>query len=279
MIQKDLVLQDEHRVHYRRAGAGPPLLLLHALGESSYSWTPVMPALATSHTVLAPDLPGFGDSTPGQDPPTPQHYADVARKFLTALDVGPVTVIGNSFGGTAAIRLAVRNPDAVARLVLVSSAGLGRYVHAALRAMTAPGFGELASALGGTWFGSVQRAWLRVCLLFHNPALAPPDRLFEQQRLARTPHHLATTLAALRAQVSPLGQRELMLPDLRKLTMPTLLIWGAGDRVLPVQHGQAAMTHLPHADFEVLARCGHLPAMERPEQFIAVVDRFLQTAR
>ena len=92
------------RVHYRSAGTGPPVLLLHAVGESSYSWTRVLPALATGHTVVAPDLPGFGDSDRADGPCTPEFYAEVMADCLTQWDGRPATVVGNSFGGAVALQ-------------------------------------------------------------------------------------------------------------------------------------------------------------------------------
>jgi pimeloyl-ACP methyl ester carboxylesterase len=277
MIEKNVTV-DGHRLHYRSAGCGPPLLLLHALGESSYSWLPVLAGLAARHTVLAPDLPGFAGSEPVPGRPTPQRLADVAAGFLRALGLARATVVGNSLGGTAALHLALREPERVARLVLVASAGLGRRIHPALSALTVPGYGDLTVALAGTPLGAAQRAWLRVPLLFSNPALAPPDWVAEHHRLAHLPQHLATTLAALRAQVSPLGQRQVLLPALSRLAVPTLLLWGADDRVVPVGQAGNALGRLVRGHVDIVPRCGHLPQLERPERFLAAIDRFMDEA-
>jgi pimeloyl-ACP methyl ester carboxylesterase len=273
VIERDAVVHGR-RVHYRCAGSGPPLVLLHALGENSYSWGRVVPALAAAHTVIAPDLPGFGDSDPVPTAPAPQHLADATAGFLDTLAAGPATLVGNSLGGTVALHLALRHCRHVARLVLVASAGLGRYAHPLLCALTLPGYGDLTTALGRTRFGAPPRAWLRAPLLFANPSLAPPDWLAEQERLARLPSHLPTTLAALRAQMSPLGQRHVMLPALAGVQVPTLVVWGANDMVLPPAHAYGAVGRLRRGHVEIVPACGHLPQLERPERLVAVLDAF-----
>lgn len=162
-IQQHEAWVGDQRVHYRLAGSGPPMLLLHGVGESSASWIEVLPALSARHTVYAPDLPGCGDSTPigpnGADF-APQHLAALMVAFLDAVGVGsadPVAVVGNSLGGSTAIELAAQHPNRVRCLVLENSAGLGRYVHPALRALTIPGYGELAIRVAQTRIGAVQR--------------------------------------------------------------------------------------------------------------------------
>jgi pimeloyl-ACP methyl ester carboxylesterase len=274
MIEHDVTV-DDRRLHYLCAGSGPPLVLLHPVGESSYTWTRVIPALAAEHTVIAPDLPGFADSEPGPGPPAPDHLARTTAAFLDTLDVGPATVVGSSFGGAVALQLALRHPQRVTRLALVASVGLGRYVHPALSALTLPGYGELTMALARTRPGASLRAWLRPPLLFANPTLAPPDWLAEQRRLARLPYHTSTTLAALRAQVSPLGQRNVLLPQLSNVDIATLIVWGANDLVLPVTQAHGAILRLRRGRLTVVPACGHLVQLERPERLIIALDSFL----
>jgi 4,5:9,10-diseco-3-hydroxy-5,9,17-trioxoandrosta-1(10),2-diene-4-oate hydrolase len=153
----------------------------------------------------------------------------------------------------------------VSALGLVSSTGLGRTISPALSLLTLPGYGESAIALCKTPVGARQRAWGRAALLFARPWLAPPAWLAEQYRLARTPGFLEATLAALRAQVGPGGQREVLLEELPALTMPILIVWGARDR------------EERHPAF--IPDCGHLPHVERPDRFAEVLGRFLGETR
>jgi pimeloyl-ACP methyl ester carboxylesterase len=97
----------------------------------------------------------------------------------------------------------------------------------------------------------------------------------EQYKLARTPGFLAAQLAALRAELDPLGQQEVPLDRLPNLMMPTLVVWGERDRILPVSQAHAALAHLPQGSIEIIPDCGHLPQVEWPDRFVQALDGFL----
>ena len=284
--RREVALQGQ-RVHYLVAGSGPPLLVLHGVGENGAYWHTVLPGLAERYTVYAPDLPGYGDSeplapgTPGApgtgDGPTPARFAAVMADFLdavTAPDAGPALVVGHSLGGSIALELALHHPDRVRRLVLEDSAGLGGYVTPTLRAMTLPGYGDLAVGMARWGIGAGTRAWARIPLMFAWPSSAPPEWVAEQHRLATVPDHLTTTLAALRAQVSPIGQRRVYLDDLPRIQVPTLVVWGEQDKVLPVSQARAAAARLPEGRLVVIPQCGHVPHLERPDRFLQAIHAF-----
>jgi pimeloyl-ACP methyl ester carboxylesterase len=149
---------DGMAIRYLEAGDGPPLVLLHALGESALDWRWVMPALSRTHRVYGPDLPGFGDSDKPAADYTPAFFGHFVAAFLDTLRVERAAVVGNSLGGLAALRLALSDPSRVVALGLMASAGLGREVSFALRSLTLPGYGEAVIAWGATPLGSVQRA-------------------------------------------------------------------------------------------------------------------------
>src|ERR671932_1977557 len=134
-----------HEVRYLTAGEGPPLVLLHGVGTSSGEWSWVLPDLARNHRVYTIDLPGYDGS---YEPPdySPAYTAQFVSSFLDAVGVERAVVVGNSFGGLVALRLALSEPERVSALVLVDSAGLGHAVSPALTALTLPGWGELARA-------------------------------------------------------------------------------------------------------------------------------------
>jgi 2-hydroxy-6-oxonona-2,4-dienedioate hydrolase len=145
-------------IHYLAAGEGPPLVLLHALGESALDWRWVLPALARTNRVYAPDLPGFGHSAKPSADYSPDFFARFVGAYLDALGLESPAVVGNSIGGFAALRLALSELSRVGALGLVASAGLGREVTYALRLPTLPGYGEAAVAWGKTPLGAFQRA-------------------------------------------------------------------------------------------------------------------------
>src|ERR671911_319451 len=164
-LRRMSVVVEERRIEvgglstrYLEAGAGEPLVLLHALGESAFDWRWVLPTLARTHRVYAPDLPGFGVSAKPAADYSSAFFERFAAGFLDALSLQPAAVVGNSLGGLVALRLVLSEPGRLGALVLVDSAGLGRSVTYALRSLTAPGYGELAIAWAKTPPGAAGRA-------------------------------------------------------------------------------------------------------------------------
>ena len=259
---------------YLEAGAGEPLVLLHALGESALDWRWVLPALARTRHVYAPDLPGFGGSAKPQADYSLAFFERFAAGLLDALGLERAAVVGNSLGGHIALRLALSEPGRVDALVLVDSAGLGRSATYALRSLTAPGYGELAIAWAKTPPGAAARVWAKAHLLFAHPQLAPAPWTAEQYRLAQLPGFLEAALAALRAQLDLGGQREVLLDRLPHLRMPTLVVWGARDRVFPPSQAQDAVSRLPKGSLALIPDCGHMPHVECPDRFVAALDEF-----
>ena len=260
---------------YLTAGEGPPLLLLHGVGDNAFDWQWVMPALAHTYQVYALDLPGSGASAKPLPDYSPAFFARFATAFLDALGVERAAVIGNSLGGLVGLRLALSDPERVAALGLVSSGGLGREVTYALRSLALPGYGKLAVAWGKRRPGALQRALGRSALLFARPWRVPREWIKEQYRLARLPGFLEAQLATLRAQVGLRGQREVLVDRLSHLKVPTLVVWGARDRVLPYSQGQEAAARLPEGTLELVPDCGHAPHVEQPERFASSLGEFL----
>ncbi len=262
-------------VRYLVAGEGPPLVLLHALGESALDWRWVLPALARTHRVYAVDLPGFGYSGKPSAEYSSAFLARIVGAYLDALGLESATLVGNSLGGLVALRLALSEPARVSALGLVASAGLGREVTYALRLPTLPGYGEGAILWGKTPLGASQRAWMRVPLLFGRPERVPAEWITEQTRIAQLPGFTEATISALRAHVDLGGQREVLADQLPHLEMPTLIIWGKRDRVFPYSQGQKAASRLRRGFLELMPDCGHLPHIEQPDRFAAILGQFL----
>ncbi len=260
---------------YLVAGEGPPLVLLHGAGQSAVDWSWTLAALGRGHRVYAPDLPGAGGSAKPPAEYSSAFYARFVAAFLDRLGIGSAALAGNSFGGLVALRLALSDPERVTALGLIDSAGLGRAVNPALLSLLAPVWGESAVLWSKTPLGAAQRSWLRATLMFAGPERAPQAWLEEQDRLARTPGFLEATLTQLRAGLDLDGQREVLLPELPRLTMPTLVLWGERDRIFPVYHARAALRRLREGRLAIIPDCGHLPQVERPDLFNAALRRFL----
>ena len=262
-------------VRHLVAGEGTPLVLLHALGESALDWRWVLPALSRTHRVYAVDLPGFGYSGKPSAEYSSAFFARFVGAYLDALGFERAALVGNSLGGLVALRLALSEPARVSALGLVASAGLGWSVTYALRLPTLPGYGEAAIVWGKTPIGAAQRAWLRVPLLFARPERVPAEWITEQTRIAQLPGFTEATISALRAHVDLGGQREVLAEQLPHLEIPTLIVWGKRDRVFPYSQAQEAVACLRQGFLELLPDCGHLPQIEQPGRFAAILGQFL----
>jgi pimeloyl-ACP methyl ester carboxylesterase len=260
-----------HRVCFRVAGdKGPVLLLIHGITGSSAHWEPIMPLLAERFTVIAPDLLGHGESAKPRGDYSLGAYATGARDLLIALGHRRATVVGHSLGGGIAMQFAYQFPERTDRLVLMSSGGLGEEVHLLLRAGTLPGselvLPILASRHVRGVVGAVGRA-LGALRLNPGPDIA---------ELARGIGSLADSdarsafLHTLRAVIDPGGQRVSALDRLHLAQdMPSLVIWGERDPIIPVAHGRTAHRAMPGSRLELLPGAGHFPQIEEP---VAVAD-------
>ena len=261
---------------YLEAGTGPPVLLLHGHEQSATSWRWVIPALARTHRVLALSLPGHGQTNPAIGGYAPgRDLTPFVTDFLATVGVGTIDLVGNSVGGAVALRLALANPPGVRTLTLVASAGLGREVHPLLALNTLPGVGELAIMFSRLPGGDVQRSTMSAAMLFAQPSRVPAEFYTEQHDVGRRPGQLEASTAMARALFDITGQREILLDQLPTLTMPTLVIWGENDYVLPAHQARAAVGRLPRGRLSLFPDCGHLPHVEHPDRFATLLSDWL----
>src|SRR3954467_11070720 len=255
------------RVTYRTAGRGP-LLLLHGITNSSQTWERVAPMLSGRFTLVAPDLLGHGKSaTPRGDYSLGAHAAGV-RDVLAALGHERATVVGHSLGGGIAMQFAYQFPERCGRLVLVSSGGLGRDVHLMLRAATLPGSELVLPVIAGT---RVRDTGAAVGRLLGRVGLGPGAHFGEMASgyasLAdgEARHAFVQTM---RSVIDAGGQRVSARDRLYLASeLPTLIVWGAGDRIIPASHGEEAHSEMPGSRLEVLEGAGHFPHLGEPDRF------------
>ncbi len=266
------------RTHYLTGGEGPPLVLLHGHGDSSGSWRSVLPTLARTHRVYAPDTPGAGETTKFSSTnhsAPPSFYSDFLAAFLDTLGLERVALVGSSHGGGIALRLALAAPERVMSLSLVDSSGLGREVNPALVALTLPASGDAMAAWLSTPLGAPQWVLMLASLSLTQSLLAPPNWLAQQYLLAQTPGHLQGLVACLRGELDLTGQREVLLDELPRLMMPTLIVWVANDIIIPSYHATAATNRIKNCRLVMIPNCGHLPHVERPDMFVTALGHFL----
>jgi pimeloyl-ACP methyl ester carboxylesterase len=264
-----------HRVRFRYAGEGPALVLVHGITGTWRHWERVMPGLADNFTVVAPDLLGHGESAKPRGDYSLGAFASGIRDLLLYLGHDHATVVGHSLGGGIAMQFAYQHPERCERLVLVSSGGLGREVHLLLRAATLPG-SELVLPILNDERLRVAGRWLTAALGRIGIALSP-DMTEVARGASSMPDSAsrAAFLATLRAVIDERGQRvdardRLYLAE----AMPTLIMWGARDPVIPVEHGAEAHAAMPGSRFEVLD-AGHFPQLEEPYLFSQLLTEFI----
>jgi pimeloyl-ACP methyl ester carboxylesterase len=265
-----------HPVSYYEAGSGPVVLLVHGITSSAEAWQPVIPGLAEDHTVIAADLLGHGGSAKPKGDYSLGAYASGLRDLLAALGHPRATVVGHSMGGGIAMQLAYQFPERVERLGLVSSGGLGKEVGLVLRAATLPGAELVLPLLTRDAPRSVvigaahvlSRLGLRTAADVRGTALGLASLRDEDARRAFI-HTARSILDASGQRVSATDR--LYLAE----GMPTLIVWGERDPMIPVAHGRAAHEQIPHSRLELFPNAGHYPFEEDPERFVEVLRSFM----
>ena len=258
-------------------GSSQPLVFVHGLSGCWANWLEQLPVLADDHHVLTLDLPGFGRSPMPTEQITISGYARLLDRLLGELGIDAAAVVGNSMGGFIAAELAIAFPQRVERLVLVSAAGVSTVAHAqpwTVRAV--PALRRLETVLAGSaaWVASksdtfARRARLRDALLnvvVRHPGRLPAPLAAEQLRGAGTPGFLQGLLAVLDYEI-----RE-RLPE---IACPTLIVWGERDRLIGVHDADVFADLIPDSRKVVFEDTGHMPMVERPAAFNALLEDFL----
>jgi pimeloyl-ACP methyl ester carboxylesterase len=276
MTELEHVVVHGYRRAFRRCGSGPVLLLLHGIGDSSEAWVPLMSALGERFTVVAPDLLGHGASDKPRADYSVAAYANGVRDLLDVLGIERATVVGHSLGGGVAAQACYQYPHRFERLVLVSTGGVAREVSPALRLLSAP-YAELTlpvTQLPGARL--VARGLAEVAK--RTPLAIGRDadellRVFDGLPSGPARKSFTRTLRSVvdwRGQLVTMLDRCYLAEDL-----PTLLVWGDRDGVIPVTHGRLAHEAMPASRLEVFAGAGHFPHHAEPERFVDLLTSFV----
>lgn len=259
-----------HPVNVVELGSGPPLVFVHGLGGSWQNWLEQVPEFARDHRVIAFDLPGFGES------PLPAEEISISGSgrlvvgLMDALGIERAALVGNSMGGFVATEIAVQAPDRVERLVLVSAAGISSEQALRRPLVMAARMGQLGAAWVATRSETLtRRPRMRKLLtggIMRHPDQLPPALVAEQVRGSGKPGFVDALDELLRYRL-----RE----RLGEISVPTLVVWGRQDRVVPVRDAQKFVELIPRARKVIFDDTGHVPQLERPEAFNAVLREFL----
>lgn len=265
-------------VTFHMMGEGPPVLLVHGITSSSRTWKAVMPRLAEKHTVIAPDLLGHGRSAKPQGDYSLGAYASGMRDLLVALDVTKATVVGHSLGGGIAMQFGYQFPDRVSRLILVDTGGIGREVNPALRAAALPGAEFVLPLL---FTPTLHDAGLKVRNFLAGIGLrgsADVEGVAEGFASLTEADSRRAFIHTVRSVIDPTGQR-VSAADRLYLTrdIPTMIVWGERDRIIPVSHAGLAHELMPGSRLEIFPGAGHFPFNDDPDRFIDLLEDFIDT--
>jgi pimeloyl-ACP methyl ester carboxylesterase len=261
------------RLRVAMSGDGPPVVLLHGLFVHHGTWDAVVDEVRSEFRLIAPDFPGFGES---EKPPSSRFaydvgaFAEVVADLFAGLDLGRAAVVGHALGGAVALTLAARHPELVSRLVLVDSVCFDAPMDLHRRIALLPVVGGFV--LKQLWGRATFRSF------FRNDMLSRPDypmeRIDEYYDAFNDPAARGSALATLRAtrDTRPIEAQT------ARVQVPTLVVWGRADRLVPARFGQRLSRQIRGAGFELMDT-GHAPHEERPAEFASILGRFLRAER
>lgn len=266
-LEARYVTIDGTRIRYVEEGKGPPVVFLHGLGASIYTWRDVLgPVAQAGFHVVAFDNRGFGGSDKPATGYRPADYAALAAHFLDSLHLTDVVLVGHSMGGEIAALTALKAPGTVRGLVLIDAAGLGTHVPQLARIARLPLVGRLIAGLRSrkgteealrSAFGDPRRVTAQEVDQYYAP-VAEPDFGRALAGVARE-----FDFSALKGRLD-------------SVSVPTLVMWGARDRWIPVGVGQQMALSLPHAAFVLVPGAGHDVPDEDPAALLRSLIAFLQ---
>ncbi len=266
-------------VHYKTWGEGEPtFILLHGFGASVFSWHEVTEPLSEFGTVIAYDRPAFGLTErplewEGESPYGPQAQVDIVIGLMDELGVEKAILVGNSAGGTVSMQIALQHPERVEALILVDAAvyaggGAPSWSRPILKTPQMNHVGPLiARQLQAQGVEFIKTAW-------HDPSKITPD-IFEGYQ---KPLQIENWDKAL-WQLTVASEESGLVERLAEITMPTLVITGDDDRIVPTEQSLRLADELPNAELKVIAQSGHLPHEEKPVEFMQAVTEFLSTLK
>ncbi len=261
-------------IRYWAMGSGPPLLLIHGLGASVEYWQQNIEPLSQHCRVYAMDLLGFGRSDKPRIEYSLHYAAQFIADFMDAQGIERASLVGNSMGGLISLQFAIEFPERLDKLVLVDNAGFGRELIWIFRLMTLPVLGEALYGPNERGMRTLQR------MLFYDKRFVTDEWVEQNLEMARLPGARDFFLSVLRYGVNLRGLRpeilEPLLAQIPGIEAPTLIVWGAQDRFIPVAHGHIGHRMIAGSRLHIFDRCGHVPQIERAEGFNRLVADFLK---
>ncbi|MEO6423077.1 MAG: alpha/beta hydrolase [Candidatus Nitrotoga sp.] len=270
-------LKNEPRIDLKTevTGSGKPLILIHGFGNSIYVWRHLAPELAHQNRVIAIDLKGFGDSPkPADGRYSVYEQARLIRDYVVDNDLKDVTIVGHSLGGgialVASLYLQQSFPSRQRGLVLIDGIAYRQRMPMFIRLLATPILGPLIVSVVPP---EIQIREVMKQVYAKNSAV-PEDAVKAYAKALKTPEgrHAAVT-SARQIQPQDLNSLSLQYPSLR---VPTLIVWGRQDEIVPVSVGERLHQAIPNSQLFVIDDSGHSPAEERPQVLLPVLESFLR---
>ena len=245
-------------IHYLTGGEGEPLVVIHGGGDSGRAWLENAAELSKNYQVYLPDLPGFGHSKAIDEDFDLSSYVTFVEDFSRSLGLGHFHLVGHSLGGGIALNYALKFPHKIERLVLISSLCLGREIALWSRILSLPIFYRITKKTMVSVFRAI--GWLVKKINYPLEKVTPPS-LFRMS--------IGKSIMSIKGQTTVLANR------LSELLMPTLLVWGAKDSIVPVRHAILAAERIPNCQVRVFQDSGHSVYRHRIREFSDLMVRFL----
>lgn len=261
-------------LYYEEQGKGPPVLLLHGFGASTFTWRHIVPELARTHRVIAVDFKGFGQS----DKPFDERYsvldqAELIAQLVEDKDLRNLTIVGHSFGGGVALRLALeadtRLDGRIARLVLLDSIAYQQQIPVFFRLLEVP----LVSQVGVRMVPPEMQTRVALQIAYHDDSKIDP----EQVEIYAAPLKTAAGKHAIVQSARQIVPKDIdTLPErFKTITLPTLILWCDHDRIVPLDVGIKLRRTLPNSTLRLVEGCGHMPQEEQPGATLLLLKGFI----
>jgi pimeloyl-ACP methyl ester carboxylesterase len=279
-IERAEVSLHGHRVNFNIAGQGPAVVLIHGVAGRAGQWDQTLQLLAENHTVIAPDLLGHGDSSKPRGDYSLGAHASGIRDLLVGLSVERASIVGHSLGGGIAMQFAYQFPERCERLVLVSSGGLGEEVHVLLRAATLPGSEFVLPLLAHPRVVDIASLLPRTLGRLGLRTRVDLEEMARGYQSLSNAEARSAFIHTLRAVIDPSGQRIDATDRLYLASkMPSLIVWGRRDRIIPVKHAKPAHRAMPGSRLELFDDAGHFPHLEDPLRFVRTLEAFFHETK
>ena len=255
------------RIVFCERGSGPHLVLLHGMFGDHMDWEAVIEPLSRCFHVVAVDLPGFGASGKPSILYSLEFFLETLQGLFATLQLDHIYLAGNSFGGQLAVLYALRHPAQVRKLVLVDCGGF-RHIPREERDQTMHAFSE-NNLLSLRWTG-IQYLFSQSFARSSNEKARYLERQTDRLRTPDYPAYSHAVSQSIRTSLT-----SYVFDRLKEIVCPTLLLWGDRDPLCPVEQGRAALKQLRNGELHILRECGHMPQLDSPREFAALLIPFL----